>query len=72
MSFKQIQGEIMQGNHKELSEKEVKQFVNKRFEEVKNSKKIKQLVEFQAMNKYLIMAHNQEQLRVLGRNVASN
>ena len=62
----------MQGNHKELSEKEVKQFVNKRFQEVKNEKKIKQLVEFQAMNKYLIMAHNQDQLRVLGRNVASN
>ena len=72
MSFKQIQGEIMQENHKELSEKEVKQFVNKRFQEVKNEKKIKHLVEFQAMNKYLIMTHNQEQLRVLGRIVASN
>ena len=72
MSFKQIQGEIMQGNHKELSEKDVKQFVNKRFQEVKNENKIKQLVEFQAMNKYLIMTHNQEQLRVLGRIVASN
>ena len=62
----------MQGNCKELSEKEVKQFVNKRFQEVKTNNKIKQLVEFQAMNKYLIMAHNQDQLRVLGRNVASN
>ena len=72
MSFKQIQGEIMQGNHKELSEKEVKQFVNKRFQEVKKENKIKRLVEFQAMNKYLIMTHNQEQLRVLGRIVASN
>jgi len=72
MSFKQIQGEIMQGNHKELSEKDVKQFVNKRFQEVKNENKIKQLVEFQAMNKYMIMTHNQEQLRVLGRIVASN
>ena len=72
MSFKQIQGEIMQENHKELSEKDVKQFVNKRFQEVKKENKIKQLVEFQAMNKYLIMAHNQEQLRVLGRIVASN
>ena len=72
MSFKQIQGEIMQENHKELSEKDVKQFVNKRFQEVKNENKIKQLVEFQAMNKYLIMTHNQEQLRVLGRIVASN
>ena len=72
MSFKQIQGEIMQENHKELSEKDVKQFVNKRFQEVKKENKIKQLVEFQAMNKYLIMTHNQEQLRVLGRIVASN
>ena len=62
----------MQGNCKELSEKEVKQFVNKRFQEVKTNNKIKQLVEFQAMNKYLIMAHNQDQLRVLGRIVASN
>ena len=72
MSFKQIQGEIMQENHKELSEKDVKQFVNRRFQEVKKENKIKQLVEFQAMNKYLIMTHNQEQLRVLGRIVASN
>ena len=72
MSFKQIQGEIMQENHKELSEKDVKQFVNKRFQEVKKENKIKQLVEFQAMKKYLIMTHNQEQLRVLGRIVASN
>ena len=72
MSFKQIQGEIMQENHKELSEKDVKQFVNKRFQEVKKENKIKKLVEFQAMNKYLIMTHNQEQLRVLGRIVASN
>ena len=62
----------MQGNYKELSEKDVKQFVNKRFQAVKINNKIKELVEFQAMNKYLIMTHNQEQLRVLGRIVASN
>ena len=71
MSLKKIQGESMQGNHKELSEKEVKQFVNKRFQEIKSENKVKQLVAFQAMNKYLIMAHNQEQLKVLGRSVAS-
>ena len=65
-------GRTMQDYHKELTEKEVKQFVNERFLEVKSSKKIKELVTFQAMNKYLIMAHNQEELRVLGRIVASN
>ena len=65
-------GRTMQDYHNELTEKEVKQFVNERFLEVKSSKKIKELVTFQAMNKYLIMAHNQEELRVLGRIVASN
>ena len=62
----------MQDYHNELNEKEIKQFVNERFLEVKSSKKIKNLVSFQAMNKYLIMSHSQEQLRVLGRIVASN
>jgi len=46
--------------------------VNERFLEVKKNEKIKELVSFQAMNKYLIMAHDQEQLQVLGRIVASN
>ena len=62
----------MQDYHNELNEKEIKQFVNERFLEVKSSKKVKNLVSFQAMNKFLIMSHSQEQLRVLGRIVASN
>ena len=53
MSFKQIQGEIMQENHKELSEKDVKQFVNKIFQEVKMRINKKKLVEFQAMKQIL-------------------
>ena len=72
MLDKQKENGVMQGYHKELSEKEVKEFVNERFQDVKNNKKIKELVTFQGMNKYLIMVHNQEQLRVLGRIVASN
>ena len=62
----------MQDYHRELNEKEIKQFVNERFVEVKSSKKIKNLVSFQAMNKYLIMSHNQEQLRIMGRIIASH
>ena len=61
----------MQNYHKELTQNEIKQFVIERFEDVKKNKKVKELVEFQAMNKFLIMAYNQEQLKILGRIVAS-
>ena len=71
MKINEIERNI-QNYHQELTEKDIKEFVNERFLEVKNNEKIKELVSFQAMNKYLIMAHDQEQLRVLGRIVASN
>ena len=58
--------------YKELTEKDIKLFVKGRFHEVKKNNKIKELVGFQATNKFMIMAHNQEQLQVLGRIVASN
>jgi len=54
-----------------LSEKDVNKFVIERFQEVKKNNKISDLVEFQAMNKYFIMSHNQSQLTVLGKIVAS-
>ncbi|WP_255430774.1 YbgA family protein [Candidatus Nitrosopumilus sp. SW] len=53
-----------------LSEKDIKEYVLERFEDVKQGK-IKNLVSFQAMNKYMIMAHNQDQLKILGSIVAS-
>lgn len=43
-----------------------------RFEDVKNENKIKNLVSFQAMNKYMVMAHDQNELKILGNIVASN
>ena len=63
---------MMQDYHKELTQKEVKQYIHDRFQNVKKNNKVKELVEFQSMNKFLIMAHNQEQLKTLGRIVASN
>ena len=62
----------MQNHHKELTQKEIKEYVFERFENVKKSNRVKNLVEFQTMNKFLIMAHSQEQLKILGRIVASN
>ena len=55
-----------------LSEEDIIEFVNNRFNQVKKDNKIRDLVSFQAMNKYMIMAHSQEQLKVLGNLVASN
>lgn len=55
-----------------ISEEDIKQYVFERFNDVKKTKKIKYLVNFQAMNKYMIMAHDQEALKKLGNLVASN
>lgn len=54
-----------------LSEKNIVDYVFQRFEDIKKSKKIKELVAFQASNKYMIMAHDQKELKNLGNIVAS-
>jgi uncharacterized protein YbgA (DUF1722 family) len=55
-----------------VSEKDTIEFVLDRFSQVKKSKRIRELVDFQAMNKYLLMVHNQEELKMLGNLVASH
>lgn len=55
-----------------VSEKQIKEYVIERFEDVKNRNKIKNLVLFQAMNKYMIMSHDQNELKILGNIVASH
>ena len=47
-----------------ISEGNVVEYVLERFEDVKKNNKIKDLVSFQAMNKYMLMAHNQSELNV--------
>ena len=54
-----------------LTENDIKDYVFERFTEVKKSNKIKDLISFQAMNKHMIMAHNQNELKNLGNIVAS-
>ena len=55
-----------------VSEQDAIDFIKDRFSDVKKSKKISDLIEFQAMNKYMLMAHNQEELKILGNIVASH
>ena len=54
-----------------ISEQDAIHYVLERFNEVKHRRKIKNLVNFQAMNKYMIMAHDQEELKKMGNIVAS-
>lgn len=65
-----------ENNHKQLrskiDEEDVKQYVIDRFKDIKKSKKIKDLVKFQTMNKYMIMVHDQEELKIMGKLVASH
>ncbi len=58
-------------DQKQITEKDTVEFVLAKFSQVKKSKRIRNLVEFQAMNKYMLMSHNQEELKVLGNLVAS-
>jgi hypothetical protein len=56
----------------QVTEKDTVKFVLDRFSQVKKAKRIRELVEFQAMNKYMLMVHNQEELKILGNLVASH
>lgn len=59
-------------SEQELTEKDIKKYIFERFTMVKESNQIKDLVSFQAMNKHMLMAHNQSELKILGNIVASN
>ena len=56
----------------QVTEKDVIGFVLGRFSQVKKSKRVRDLVDFQAMNKYMLMAHDQEELKILGNLVANH
>ena len=67
MSDKQ---KIIKEKGSRLSEEEITDYVLERFEEVKKANKIKKMVLFHTTNKYMIMAKDQEQLKILGNVVA--
>ena len=69
MSKKQ---EAINTKSQKISEENIIEYILERFVDIKKSKKIKNLISFQAMNKYMIMAHSQDELKILGNLVASN
>jgi uncharacterized protein YbgA (DUF1722 family) len=64
--------QVVQPKIQQISEENVVDYIIERFEDVKKSNKIRDLVSFQSMNKYMLMAHSQSELKVLGNIVASN
>ena len=54
-----------------ISEKDIIKYIFQQFEDVRKSNKIKDLVAFHTSNKYMIMAHDQTELKKLGNIVAS-
>ena len=55
-----------------MSKNDVANFVIGKFRDVKKSNKIGKLIEFHTMNKYLLMSHDQDGLKMLGNLVASH
>jgi len=56
----------------QLTEKDVIEFILEKFQEVKKSKKFSDLVNFQTRNKFMLMAHSQGKLKILGNLVANH
>lgn len=57
--------------NRSISEHEAANFLFERFYDLKTTGKIKNLVAFHSANKFMIMAHDQEELKALGNIVAS-
>ena len=55
-----------------ILEKDVTDFVLERFSQVKKQNATNQLVKFHTINKYLLMAHSQKYLKILGNVVANH
>ena len=64
--------EAVKGEIQRISEKNIIEYTMAQFKEVKKSNKIKNLISFQTKNKYMIMAHDQNELKIMGNIVASN
>lgn len=55
-----------------IAEKDISDYVIQRFEDVKSSNKFKNMLAFHTANKFMIMVHDQVELKKLGNIVASH
>lgn len=59
-------------NGEKLSEKDASDYVLERFDQIKKQSMVNELVNFHTINKYLLMAHSQKHLKILGNIVANH
>ena len=59
-------------HYPKITQNDIKQYVLERFEEIKQSSSMDDMIKFHSSNKYLLMAHNQEKLKILGNIVANH
>ena len=60
------------GQHTKITQNDINQFVLERFEEIKKNLSLDEIIRFHSNNKYLLMAHSQEKLKILGNIVANH
>lgn len=56
---------------KEITVDDIRSFTMEQFERMKKANDMKKLVHFHTINKYLLLAHGQSELRILGNLVAN-
>lgn len=57
--------------NKEITVNDVRSFTAEQFERIKKTNDMKKLVHFHTINKYLLMTHDQKELKILGNLVAN-
>ena len=55
-----------------LTENDIAEYVIERFAEIQSNPSMEEIIKFHSHNKYLLMAYNQEKLKILGKIVANH
>ena len=55
-----------------LTRRQISEFVRKNFAEIKNNADINTMIHFHSINKFLLMAHDSNHVRILGNLVANH
>ena len=66
-----IPNDFVYSMSREVTVDDVRSFTMEQFERIKKTNDMKKLVHFHTINKYLLMAHGQQELRILGNLVAN-
>ena len=66
-----IPNDFVYSMSKEVTVDDVRSFTMEQFERTKKTNDMKKLVHFHTINKYLLMAHGQKELKILGNLVAN-